>query len=106
MTQPEIPGLGTPGGSQRDLTLRLTECDRASSGLFATVEGSGHGTGHAALGLQGPASSVRLNGNQLRGTATTQGASGEVSGPIVFVSNGQADVSCATARWSMGRFSQ
>jgi hypothetical protein len=91
-------------GWQGDLTLRLTETDRSTTGLIATVDGSAEGVGHTALGLAGPALSVRLTGNQLRGTATSGGASGDIGGPIVFTSTGSADVTCASGRWSMGRF--
>ncbi len=88
---------------QGDLTIRLTERDPLPNGLLARIEGTGHGIGHTGLGLHGPALSLRLAGNRIQGTATPGGASGEIAGPLVFVSAGTADVTCATGRWSMGR---
>ena len=91
------------GGWQGDLSLRLTESNRAATGLLASVDGVARGTGHSALGLDGPALSMRLVDNVIRGQATTGGATGEITGPIVFVTAGAPDVICTSARWSMGR---
>ena len=91
------------GGWQGDLSLRLTESNRATTGLLASVDGVARGVGHSALGPDGPALSVRLADNVVRGQATTGGATGEITGPIVFITSGAPDVTCTTARWSMAR---
>ena len=89
--------------AQGDLTLRLTERDVLPNARLARIEGTGHGSGHAAAGAGDPELGLRLDGSRLQGAGSAGGASGDISGPIVFITAGEPDVTCAVGRWSMGR---
>lgn len=85
-----------------DLTIRFIESGRTVPG-FASVTGTAQGVARVVRSAGGSSQSVRLSGSQLQGTAVPSGGSGDLVGPIVFITPGAADVSCTSARWSMGR---
>lgn len=92
----------TTPDAQEPLTLRLVEGAPASPAMIVPVDGTATGAARAAQSAGGAAHAVRMDGTAVRGYAGVSGASGDVSGGIRFTSDG-GDVTCASARWSMGR---
>ena len=59
------------------------------------------------MGLNGPALSVRLDGNPMSAQVAGQFVvSGRIDGPITFLDAAKPDITCASGRWSMGQTPQ